>query len=1097
MEEKLQIRAPLGSKLPKFGGPKSSGSFIQRAPNDTHSNLLTKSSLVGEKHSDHDRASGFSLNWRKLQQNGQISRELPNTATEKGFSPYQIALGKDFQKPRKQSNMLLLSQKEDLNENLLSNSNKFSKVTPLGRAAYHGLNGCKTLVNGFYTNKPPTGLHRPRANSASSRNFPSKALSTENKPFSSVRRSQSFSHSVQNSLLPNAPLTRSHSFNREVDPARPYQSQYTPMQTAFRHSALSRTVKQFGLSNGNDPQMKSNFTRTYPGGSSLGLKKPGLSNSPSVTVPLGYRMSRPSLQKNKLYFNRENICNDSKGPSAAPLIDKIEPLSTGTCQATVILDKDVEEELDVDNCSSFENLDKQNCKDSYYSEDVDELSISSLSSSDKNDLSEDFSDDFIDLEDGNKTVIDVDSENKVTEKPTEQLLAELRDKNQIVTNHSDEWIDVNITVEKEAEVGSRPYGETRISPDMDYRDPSSLELSPSDSSDGTYMWDEEGMEPIGNVHPCGSYDSSEMNSLDILNNLESCDLEDDDLMLDVDLPEDTTCDMGKIESMSRAERSLRQKQVFWKRAPPRLNGQEQYHLSNPDHYENGRGSSYLDSPTDHRESYGSPSFYSQSPRSTQMMGLRDNTVILDEMTLCHMVQDCTNVKTQLLKLKRMLQQADDPEFPLQEVQQSVPTTPEPQDTDTLLKTEDLLREIQQLKEESKKKDETIKQLQQQLKTTCKCQKESQESKVVKPKQQDKYTQTTWRRSSPQILQRSISSPNSTDHTSGKLIAHPHAELQNIPKDNTHHFVPYCQQGDSGTITEVPEKELSDLLSKRLKIDDVDDNPEQCKKEVDSNNQEQLDDKNLRPQEQLDNNKNIRPQEVLDGPTPFPVNIKKDVKSKANVNSAAPVPGEILKSRTLHLPKPKMHSALSQKGVTHSNYQVSSNPSSKETQMLNMVSSRSLSQSSNDSQNMVQKSQPTVHNDPSLHQPPDSSCPVHSQSRITMLGTKQLNLNPSPSVNNSKLSSEVALPSEIQVPTSETSKPVSRLMPKGSLLRPPSNLKKPNSSKADASSEHQKSPVKFSPTVITRPLSNKRDSLQENVESLVPKRQSRLPQPKAH
>lgn len=32
---------------------------------------------------------------------------------------------------------------------------------------------------------------------------------------------------------------------------------------------------------------------------------------------------------------------------------------------------------------------------------------------------------------------------------------------------------------------------------------------------------------------------------DILNNLDSCDLEDDDLMLDVDLPEDPPRDKGK------------------------------------------------------------------------------------------------------------------------------------------------------------------------------------------------------------------------------------------------------------------------------------------------------------------------------------------------------------------------------------------------------------------------------------------------------------------------------------------------------------------------------------------------------------------------
>lgn len=44
---------------------------------------------------------------------------------------------------------------------------------------------------------------------------------------------------------------------------------------------------------------------------------------------------------------------------------------------------------------------------------------------------------------------------------------------------------------------------------------SSVELSPSNSSGGTYMWDEDGLEPfIGTgTHQCGSYDNSELNSM--------------------------------------------------------------------------------------------------------------------------------------------------------------------------------------------------------------------------------------------------------------------------------------------------------------------------------------------------------------------------------------------------------------------------------------------------------------------------------------------------------------------------------------------------------------------------------------------------------
>lgn len=63
-----------------------------------------------------------------------------------------------------------------------------------------------------------------------------------------------------------------------------------------------------------------------------------------------------------------------------------------------------------------------------------------------------------------------------------------------------------------------------------------------------------------------------------------------------------------------------------------------------------RGSSYLEPGVGHLESYGAGSGY-QAPRA-----LAENTVMLDEMTLRHMVQDCTAVKTQLLKLKRLLHQ---------------------------------------------------------------------------------------------------------------------------------------------------------------------------------------------------------------------------------------------------------------------------------------------------------------------------------------------------------------------------------------------------------------------------------------------------------
>lgn len=53
------------------------------------------------------------------------------------------------------------------------------------------------------------------------------------------------------------------------------------------------------------------------------------------------------------------------------------------------------------------------------------------------------------------------------------------------------------------------------SSDVDCPAASSLELSPSNSSGGTYMWDEEGMEPLGHnthMHRCSSYES-DLNSI--------------------------------------------------------------------------------------------------------------------------------------------------------------------------------------------------------------------------------------------------------------------------------------------------------------------------------------------------------------------------------------------------------------------------------------------------------------------------------------------------------------------------------------------------------------------------------------------------------
>ncbi|KAM8924322.1 serine-rich coiled-coil domain-containing protein 2 [Pelodytes ibericus] len=1103
MEEKIQVRASTGSRLPKFGRTNAVGNIFQRTSNGTHAGLSGQTNITRVvKHSDLNRTSAFPLSWPKpkCEQNDQISKgPLPaEKVHEKRFSLSYMAGDKDA--PRlsgraktagKQNNMFM-SNNDDLNENLLSglpNAAKFTKTTLFGRTAYSALNACKPQVNGFYSSKPPVGLQRPRANSATIRNFSNKlpANSVDNvKSFSHVRRSQSFSHSIQNPLLPSGALTRSYSFNRDTDLTRAYDTQRVPTRAAPKTNLLSRTSRQYELPNGND--LKSSFTRTFSGKQSTGLKTPGLSNGSAVPPSLGYKISRPSLLKpSRTQFPRELLVDGSKSSSVSSATEKTEHVSSRAGEATDDQQQVEQKELDIGSYVLCDGLDDS--QDQYYSEDVDELSISSLSSSDKNDLSEDFSDDFIDLEDGNTNVTIVKSEKQmVLLPPVEYSLDSLLKGEKDLVDKPDDWLGHN-----ETESTKSP----RISPDMEYRDPSSLELSPSDSSDGTYMWDEEGMEPIRNIHPCGSYESSEMNSLDILNNLDSCDLEDDDLMLDVDLPEDPPCDIGKsVENMSNLERTERQP-AFWKRAPQRLNGQEQYHLINADHYHNGRA--YMESPTD-RESFGSPTFYPPSPRTSQMMCLRDSTVMLDEMTLCHMVQDCTAVKTQLLKLKRLLQQEDDTGS-TQDLPQSVPTTPEPQDHETRWKTEGLLNEIRQLKEESQKKDEKIQQLEHQLKTRCKCQKGSQDSLGAKPKQCEKYTQTTWRKNSQQVLQYSSNALSSTDHPLERLTPPLHTVAQNKDEDTLRRTSSCGQNGIVGTFSKVPENELSALLSTKLKIQDVEDNPEEFKKtEEPSANHAWV----------VNNDTLGHEQPPSSFPISSPADTKKDTQSKLTVKTT--LTRQVPRPKTLQLYKSITQNTLANQGVTNSSLSSDNCLPCKASQKPTLTSSNVSAQ--NGCQKVV-------------HQPPLNDCtvgklPGHVTSN-TISGSPKILYNSadsahtlltkpdsppiqskSPEVGNSKSSTLAYSVSQLQGPEIEPSKKPSKQTLKTSMLRPPGNftskLKKPSSPKSDllcpTTSPHDKSksPQKSSSSVIPRPLSYKKE---EAVENSTPKKQSRLPQPKAH
>ncbi|XP_022418182.1 serine-rich coiled-coil domain-containing protein 2 isoform X1 [Delphinapterus leucas] len=803
MEEKTQIKTFLGSKLPKYG-TKPVRSTLQPMPNGKPVNLLgtSKSSNAKSyiKNNGSDCSLSHSFNWRtanKYQFSAQSPEEPNGTQSShdkeidpEKHAPAQGMFDKNGMKGGLKSISLLtsklaktstmfVSSAEELNQKSLSgpsNLGKFTKGTLLGRTSYASVSAPKSQLNGFYGNRSAGSIQRPRANSCATRSSSGESLAQSLDNIKSLAcekmvRSQSFSHSIQNSFLPPSSITRSHSFNRAADLTKPYQNQQLPIRVPLRSSMLARNSRQSEVLNGNE-HLRYGFNRPYAAGG----KKLALPNGPGVTSTLGYRMVHPSLLKSGRSPFSGTITVDSNKNSPADTCIEEDAALVAKDRA-----KDKDQELVENDSYRTENDQtmKHDTKIRYLGDDVDDISLSSLSSSDKNDLSEDFSDDFIDIEDSNRTRVTPEEislkEEKGENEPPKDIFDSPKE-NEKSFSKTDEWIDISVS--DRSECSKHASGNNLISPDTDYRAGSSFELSPSDSSDGTYMWDEEGLEPIGNVHPVGSYESSEMNSIDILNNLESCDLEDDDLMLDVDLPEDAPLENVECDNMNRFDRSdrnVRQSQEgFWKRPPQRWSGQEHYHLSHPDHYHHygksdlSRGSPYRESPLGHFESYGGTPFFQAQK---MFVDVPENTVILDEMTLRHMVQDCTAVKTQLLKLKRLLHQHDE-SGSLHDVQLSLSSSPEPEDGDQIYKNEDLLNEIKQLKDEIKKKDEKIQLLEHQLATRCNCHQKSKEEKCTYA---DKYTQTPWRRIPPQVLQPSSSLPRPTDHAQGKLAKPQHTE----------------------------------------------------------------------------------------------------------------------------------------------------------------------------------------------------------------------------------------------------------------------------------------------------------------------------------
>ncbi|TKS89322.1 Serine-rich coiled-coil domain-containing protein 2 [Collichthys lucidus] len=203
----------------------------------------------------------------------------------------------------------------------------------------------------------------------------------------------------------------------------------------------------------------------------------------------------------------------------------------------------------------------------------------------RNDISQEYMDDFDNLGNGGVGILLLSSKNDEDDSGLDQSCARFDDDKVGVSgvrkasglcflDDGVDWTGMTLSGEREHRLTRLPHPRRSSQPDYHDQGGSSLDLSPSDScgSGGTYMWDEEGLEPLGGAttasihtnsnttHHIGSFDS-DLNSIDILNNLESCDLDDDDLMLDSDVLEEASLHSDGDGLSHMAE--WRRRQLCW------------------------------------------------------------------------------------------------------------------------------------------------------------------------------------------------------------------------------------------------------------------------------------------------------------------------------------------------------------------------------------------------------------------------------------------------------------------------------------------------------------------------------------------------------
>ncbi|XP_067828488.1 serine-rich coiled-coil domain-containing protein 2-like isoform X2 [Heptranchias perlo] len=786
MEGKTQSKPISVSRLPKFGGGNSKLSETLPQPVSNGACVRSVSASSSSKHGDKQngigRVGAFTFNWKKsgktksggqdakdpvssfpcadtneqlvkIEKNSYSKVPLVKDHTDLGFKSKSVASSHQKQQqivPYVEENKILVAG--------LNHSTKGNRGKMLGKPFTASQISRSQSIGHFHKTTVVKMSEQERPFSRSSSSKDSLTQSTEslkNLSDENIVRSQSFSYSIQSNSCGIDVIPRSLSFSKAADISRPCLRQQIRTSLPLKSNVLC-----YGNTRGTDNSStgellcKRTSSRSCLKAPLSAFKKsqlPSCSTSPFYASSSASKMTRSSLIK------CGRLASSGKGSNVNSISGTIQEIpGTPTIDESGSNAENVDIEHTADNMLNVSTVGENTVHgineelESRSGKDIDDPEVLTSpigSNCDINDRSEHLphsstgSIEILDSDNSISTEIPDDFYN-----PNEAMSSDAIEETLISAYTGTEWIETALSDQcKDLESSQTTVsGNDLVSPDANYAMGSSFELSPSSSSAGTYMWDEEGMEALGTVQQCGSLESSEMNSLDILNNLESGDLDEDDLMLDVDLPEDTPCKMEACETMAHLERSERgsRNQGFWRKRYPRWSGQEQYHHGNN---ELQRSPISQEPPVGHFDWHAASNYY--RPPSSHMRSSRpmsENTVMLDVLTLRHMVHDCTAVKTQILKLKRLLQQNDDG-TPLNDLIAVVsPTQEQSEAINSEDKTDELVGEIQGLREEIKRKDQMIEQLQQQLSIRCNCQKENCDTKGPAFSNADKTTQTVYK-----------------------------------------------------------------------------------------------------------------------------------------------------------------------------------------------------------------------------------------------------------------------------------------------------------------------------------------------------------------